>query len=485
MADMQKEPASAPVRKDRFASGLVIYVWVMLILIGLFLGFLYQYLGAYESSLPEHCVEAYQASLHETVPAAALRDLQVPDELAQSGEEKTAFLASLFQEAELKKDYANSREYHRCYRVVTADGQELGTVVFEPIGGRGFGLQEWAAVEEHYGFSFSESPLPEEPSLPGPWVEAYEASLRETVPAAAFRGLDPAALPQSDELKTAFLASLFRDAVLQEDPGSSQPERLVYRVLAADGQELGAVVFEPLREDGVITPEWAASEEQYDFSSYYRSLSVTVPSDYRVYLDDQLLGSDWIRQGDVGYDSLLPFLEEYALPEIVRYEGLFLGEAELRVLNEKDEALSEEQLTQDVVLDLLDRCPEEARELIDAYLPSFIDLYIHFSADIKNSAQYYYSQLKPLVVPDSSLYDRMHQAFEGMGYSATRDVTLISHEAERIMDLGGGRYAVELRYVEEITGSDREVGPVQKEQHILLVLVLSDGQVLAEALYYL
>ncbi len=371
MADKQTTPEAIPVNKHRFASGLVVYAWIMLILIGVFLSFLYKYLSAYEDSLPEHTVEACQTSLRQSVPAAAVRDLERPDALPQSEELKTAFLEGLFRDAVLQKDSANSREYHYRYLVKAADGQTIGSMVFEPVGKRSFGLPDWAMVEEHY-----------------------------------------------------------------------------------------------------------------DFSAYYHTEGVVVPSDYRVFLDSTLLGSDCIRETGISYEALAPLAEDYSrLPFLVRYETPpFLGEAPLKILNEKGDVLEEEQMTETA---FLDRCPEELREQIDAYLPGFIELYTHFSADMKDSARYYYNQLVPLVVPDSPLFIRMNQAFEGFGYSATRDVTLISHEADRILALGDGRYAVDLRYTEEITGSDREVGPVQKEQHVLLVLVLSDGRFLAEALYYL
>ena len=370
MADKQKERAAAPARKSRFASGMVVYAWVMLILIGLGLGIFYQYLTAYEASLPEHCVEACQESLRASVPAAAFRDLAMPGSLEQSEALKADFLAGLFREAELQKDLVNTREYHRIYRVKAADGQILGSVVFEPVDKGSFGLPEWEMVEEHY-----------------------------------------------------------------------------------------------------------------DFSSYYRSTGVVVPSDYRVFLDETELGSDCIRETGIPYESLAPLAEDYRLPFLVRYETPpFLGQPALRVLNEKGEELALEQLTEEV---FLDRCPEEVSAKIEEFLPVFLDLYSHFSADIQNSARMYYNQLIPMVVPNSELHSRMDQAFEGFGYSATRDDELLGVETDRIVVLGNGRYAVELRYTEEITGSDREVGPVQRENHIFLVLLLSGEELLAEALYYL
>ena len=371
MAEEKKKPEAQPVRKSGFASGLAVYIWIMLILIGVFLCFLYKYLGDYERSLPDYCVEDYKASLQEAVPAAAVRALDQPAALAQSEELKSAFLAALFQDAVLQKDAVNSRDYHYSYLVKASDGQILGSAVFEPVGKASFGLTDWKLVEE-----------------------------------------------------------------------------------------------------------------RYDFSGYYQTIEVTVPSDYTVYVDDQLLDRSCIRESGIAYEALSLCEEDYPLlPTMVRYETPpFLVDAAVRVLNEKGEEVSAEQMTEEF---FLDRCPEETREQIEGFLPEFMSLYIQFSADINDSAPYYYNQLSPMVVPGSVLSVRMKQADEGFGYSGTRHVELISVETDQVMSMGGGRYAVDLRYTEEITGSDREVGPVQKERHILLVLVLADGQPQAEALYYL
>ena len=133
-----------------------------------------------------------------------------------------------------------------------------------------------------------------------------------------------------------------------------------------------------------------------------------------------------------------------------------------------------------------DRCSAEVREQIEDFLPGFVELYLLFSADIQESAQLYYSQLKLLVVPDSPLHFRLRDAFEGLGYSAARGAQLKSVTVNCVMDLGDGRYAVDLNYLSMVTGHSSALGPMEDELHLLLILVLTeDGRLLAEALYYL
>ena len=226
--------------------------------------------------------------------------------------------------------------------------------------------------------------------------------------------------------------------------------------------------------------------EQFDFSGCFRTASLLLPPDYSVSLGGRLLGPEWIRETDVGYASFAAAAEDFEdLPSLVRYETPpFLGESALRFYNEQGKELSPEDLREEV---FLDRCPQDVRAQIEEFLPGFLDLYIHFSADIKDSAYYYYSRLSPMVVqPESPLFLRMRAAFEGFGYSGARGAELQSVTLHHVTDLGGGRYAANLNYVTLITGHSSAFDPVEDELHILLILrQADDGQLLAEALYFL
>jgi hypothetical protein len=313
----------------------------------------------------------------------------------------------------------------------------------------------------------------------------YQAAIREAAPAAALQALElPAELEQSEEMKASLLAALFRTAYLEADPANSREDHLSFTVHAADGQLLGSVSFE-LAGDQAGQPLWTTAEEQFDFSKCFKTTTVTVPPDYRVYLGDRLLGEEWIREVSVPYASLAYCAEDFDdLPTLVRYETPpFLGEPDLHILDGQGKELPADAVREEV---FLDQCPEEAREKIEAYLPDFVELYVRFSADIKDSARVYYNRLVPIVKPDSPLALRMKAAFEGLGYSAARAVELESVTVNSITDLGGGRYAVDLNYLTMVTGHSSAFAPVEDELRLLLILSeTEDGQILAEALYYL
>ena len=314
----------------------------------------------------------------------------------------------------------------------------------------------------------------------------YQDAMRETVPAAAMQALRlQEELEQSEEMRTALLSSLFQSARLGADPAGTREDHLAYRIWSADGQLLGSVAFEPVAAEGSALPVWTAVDERFDFSACFKTSSLVVPADYQVYLGTMPLGPEWIREEGLPYQSFADITEPIpGLPVLVRYETPpFLGEPALWVVNEKGEQLRAEDLNEGL---FLDRCPEEIRGQIEEFLPDFVNLYVLFSADIRDSAGYYYGQLKPMVLPDSPLYGRLHDAFEGLGYSAARKAELKSVTIHRVTALGGGRYAVDFNYLTDVTGHSSSFDPVEDDLHMLLILMRTeDGQFLAEALYYL
>ena len=321
-----------------------------------------------------------------------------------------------------------------------------------------------------------------EASQPKYFVEEYEGSLREIPPEAACQALDDIdARILSDEEKEAWLQSRLAQAFLSKDASLSREDHQVYRVKDPDGALLGSVSFEPVDQGSYSLPVWGVAEEEFDFSAWYRTEEITVPSDYQVTLGDYPLGKDCIAEKDLPYAALQEcYLHYEDLPTMVRYETpSFVGEPTLRVSDPEGRQLAPEDLNEEV---FLDRCSPEIREKAEEFIPKFIDLYVLYSADISESYQFYFYQLRPLVQPNSQLYTRLRMAFEGLGYTATKSVSLDAVDINRITDLGRDRYLVDVSYATTVTGSE---GPIPMQDHVLLVLIDNDGTLLADALYYL
>ena len=321
-----------------------------------------------------------------------------------------------------------------------------------------------------------------EASQPKYCVEEYESALRELPPEAACKALDdidPRIL--SDEDKEAWVQALLSQALLRKDASLSREDHQVYLVKDPEGALLGSVSFEPVEKGSYSLPVWGVTEESFDFSAWYHTEEVTVPSDYRVTLGDYPLGKSCIAEKDLPYAVLQEcYLHYEDLPTMVRYETPpFVGEPALRVSDPEGHVIPPEELNEEA---FLDRCSPEIREKAEEFVPRFIELYVLYSADISESYQFYFYQLRPLVQPNSQLYTRLRMAFEGLGYTATKSVSLDAVEINRITDLGQDRYLVDVSYATTVTGSG---GPIPMQDHVLLVLMDNDGTLLADALYFI
>ncbi len=308
----------------------------------------------------------------------------------------------------------------------------------------------------------------------------YQQSLEQTIPEAAedaLSELEPS-IRDSEESQS-FVQDLLQNAKLVKDHLNSSEESQLYSVVAADGQKLGEVSFAPVGEMRYHLPVWGIKQEQFDFSPYYRTSQVTVPPDYMVFLGNLRLEREFIAEDEIPYQTLEECYRHYAdLPTLVRYETPpYLGELSLRVCREDGTELGPEDLTEEV---FLDRCSAAIREEAEEYVPEFVHQYVSFSANIHDSAMGYYLSLCRMIVPDSQLQTMLHLAIDGLRYSKTRSVKVLSTEICRMTDLGENRYLADIRYSSEVGGQN---GRVQMDEHIQLVLIDDGGTLLADALY--
>lgn len=151
MPEVQPSPPSRTM--NRFGLALLLYVWILLILGGIALFFLQDYLSAYEGSQVKYCVQRYEDALQEAPPEAARRALEVLDARILSPEEREAWLRGRFSGASLAKDHVRSRDTEQIYTVKDAAGQVLGTVVLAPMARTRYNLPVWEVADEIYDYS--------------------------------------------------------------------------------------------------------------------------------------------------------------------------------------------------------------------------------------------------------------------------------------------------------------------------------------------
>ena len=325
------------------------------------------------------------------------------------------------------------------------------------------------------------------------WLRAFEATRPETAMriwyaqlleqgtdeacAAALSSVDEQI--QSREESEAFIAALLRKGDYREDVGRGGEDTHVYTI-RSDGQILGRVTLRPDGHTRFGMNEWAVAEEEFDFSPYFGSATVTVPPNYSVWLDDVRLDESYISDPAVPYAELSQFegvLE--GLPVLYRYDsGRYLGQTELRVLDAAGNPVSPEDRNE---LFYLDNCDDETQAALTEFAVDYIQRYVLFTANIEQSYESGYSNLAWLVVPGSSLSIRLQRAVLDGWRSNAISCKLSGPEIRLISDLGDNGYLVDLSYE---TNTSTMYATVEDSYQVRLLVTEYNGRLRAYAMYY-
>ena len=262
--------------------------------------------------------------------------------------------------------------------------------------------------------------------------------------------------------------SRLKEIVRQAEParsrGGQDGETEVY-VLQYGTDAIGRLVLLPEGKDRFGFTEYRVSTEDFDFSPFFCERRVTVPSDWSVLCN----GSSIVEDG-IPYALLREFYGEegLALPSLVTYSsGLCLDEPEFEVLDAQGLPVpepDEESFT--------DNCSEGEREAAAEAAERFLREYVKFSSNTDNSAEYHFSRLKTMVVPDSALEKRLAAAVSGLKYARSKSDELLELTFDHVMALGDGCYLCDMSYVIQTEGMG---STVTETYHMKLVLKNSDG----------
>ena len=304
-------------------------------------------------------------------------------------------------------------------------------------------------------------------------LEAYSETLQNGSRDAVRAALAPLDTRlESEEEALAFLTPLLRDARFKEDVALRGEHTRVYRVLI-EGGECARVIIREGEPGRFGFAPWALDGEQYDFGAWFHTLRLTVPAEYTVCFGAQTLGEDHVTARALPYAVLAACYERYeGLPTLTSYEtGPLIGEGQLTVYDRDGQRIAPEELDEERYLD---NCTEEQkarlRDFADAFLPAYVEYTVYTVG---------YGRLQPLIVPRSALDQRLTRASsERMSY-ATR-CELLGSEIEHMVDLGRGRWLLDVHYETRIKGRGE---PVDTAYGIRLILIEDAGQLRAESLY--
>ena len=232
--------------------------------------------------------------------------------------------------------------------------------------------------------------------------------------------------------------------------------RTVY-VLRSAGKVIGQVELVPQGETRYGFTPWVVSCDSFDLSFLLgQSASITVDHTMQVYAGETLLDESYVTETELKYDAVADFYGELELPYKLTYTaGPILGETVLHAVDAKgNTVVTAEESDLDIYLN---NCAEAVHQELDAFNLEFIHRYVRYLTSRRDTRQYNYEQILPLLVEDSSLEQRVSNAYEGLEFGQSQSDTIISFNSNYIIDLGGDHYLCDVTYEVDSLGRDGEL----------------------------
>ena len=218
-----------------------------------------------------------------------------------------------------------------------------------------------------------------------------------------------------------------------------------------------------------ILPElysWKVSEESFDFSGLYSSVSVTVPANYHVSLNGVNLSEEYIVERDIHFDNLEPYYYRYDnLPTKVTYQcDHIMGHLEPVIYDEagKEVTIDPERDDSQFMAEVDDATMERIRTHIDG----FSDAYLHLSAST-GDPNGPYNELLNYIEPGSEMDNTLKQIFLIGDWSHNSYYQYKGSEVISAYSISGGFYLVDY-YARAVV--NQPAGTIDLERHLRSII---------------
>lgn len=271
--------------------------------------------------------------------------------------------------------------------------------------------------------------------------------------------------------------ALVQELSYRKDSKRSSQGELFYNLYSGD-QLIGTVSLKNSDKKSFGLTFWEVADEDVDLSGFTNSVTMSLPVDYKLFVNGYELGENYITDKNVEYETLSGFYEHFdSIPTLVSYEsGKFIGDVEVVVKDGNGNEVAEENLNE---VCYLNNCDADTTTRISEFADEFINRYVFFCANTNKNEYANYDYLYQMVKPESPLQDRMYNAFWAFGYTTVYSCDIISRNINLISDLGN-YYLVDYSYTTETVGS---AGPVAENSNVRFLISDNDDTLLAEAIY--
>lgn len=198
--------------------------------------------------------------------------------------------------------------------------------------------------------------------------------------------------------------------------------------------------------EGLAEKTWSVGEESYDFSFLKRSDSFIVPNHWVVYCGERRLGVEYIVDPRVEYSFLHEFYDrEFPMPYLAEYEiGNYIGDPQIRFFDADGEEHERFVLTDG--RDQIQRVTGASRTSLVGFAENFVPLYVNCLSNVSKNAGTNYQRIRPYLVPNGDLDQRLKAAFEGQLFAQSNGTDISALEINDVYNLGNEYFIVDLSY---------------------------------------
>lgn len=285
---------------------------------------------------------------------------------------------------------------------------------------------------------------------------------------------------QSEESARDVIRNSLGELSCLRDPKQSTPERIVYAITNGS-RRIGSVALTVKERDLFGFDHWQVSEEIFDFSHLLGdTVSVTVPTGYRVFVGGKPLGNEYLTARNIWFEQLEPYYEAYNPPTMRTYTtGQILGIPVVSVRDMNDDPAQIQ--TMEEIQATYCNCTGEETVAVKKAAEAFVKAHVRFSsaAGGRGYRYYNYQQLAKHMVPGGDLARRMRSALDAMYWVGDHRAKITALKHNQIIRLQTGAYMCDLTYTinQQVRG-----GRADSSVNLRIVLVDVDGILKAESM---
>ncbi len=198
-------------------------------------------------------------------------------------------------------------------------------------------------------------------------------------------------------------------------------------MLLSNGKTVGKATLIAQEADEFGFTPWTLGDVTFDFSFLIgEGTSVTVPSDYTVYVNGVQLSQDYITETNIYYEFLEEYYDRYALPYMVTYSvEPILGDLEVTVADPHGNPVTPEAWADPVAF--LSTATDTQLAEIKSFSRKFIVAYVNYTTNSGGADRHEnYATILPYLVPNTPLRDRIDKALDGLSWVSPRQAEVHS-----------------------------------------------------------